>query len=151
MKDAIHSAPASSKALALYALITLSVVLATADGHGPFKLAALIVGQALALTLAHGYAESAAHQTSLWSGISHATPILLVAVPSLLITLTSGFTGVEGESAVYIAEFVNVAGVVALQALFTRRSGFSGSALFSALVLDTVAVATVVAIIVFLK
>lgn len=151
MRETLDAAPAESKALALYALITLSVVLATVDRYTPFELAAVVLGQALSLTLAHAYADSVAHRASLVAGLWHALPVMVVALPSLFITLVGGLAGMEGETTVYIAEFVNLAGLVSLQGLSARRIGFAWPALVSALLLDLVAITTVVLVIVFLK
>ncbi len=151
LKEAVEDAPPATKALVFYALITLSVVLAGADGYDPFQLAGVVVGQALSLTLAHAYAESVAHQTSLWAGVQHASPVLYVAIPSFLITLVAGLLGTDGETAVLFAELANLAGLVGLQALSARRTGLTRGALFGALLLDVVAITTVVLTIALLK
>lgn len=137
--------------LAIYALITASVVLAGADEYAPFYIAALMVAQGFSLMLAHGYAESVAHQTSLRSGLVHAIPVILVALPSAAIALLLGVLGFEGETVVYTGEAFNLAALVALQGYATRRAGFSWARLAGAIALDVVAIVTVVGIVAFLK
>ena len=148
---AIEDAPPASRGLALYALITFSVVLASVDERSPWILAALVTGQALSLSLAHGYAESVAHRVSLWAGVSHALPVLLAAAPSVVIGVACGVLGLDGETAAYAALLTNLVGLVGLQWISARRVGLTRSGVLGALALDVVAVATVVVVIAYLK
>ncbi len=155
MSDITHDANADPSpvqlGLAIYALITTSVVLAGANGTDPVQITLLMVGQALALTVAHGYAESVAHRMTLWSGIVHSLPILIVAAPATLTGVVFSLLGFSGQELVYTAEALNLVSLVILQGLATRRTSFTWSRLASAVLLDSVAVVTVVLIVALLK
>lgn len=142
---------AAALGLAIYALITISVVLAGVDEHDPFEIALYLTGQAIALMVAHGYAESVAHRVSFWSGILHSFPVLAVATPSVAVAIVVGLIGLDGENVVYLAEPLNLAGLLLLQALATRRSGFTWSRLAGALLLDAIVVITVLLFVALLK
>ena len=81
----------------------------------------------------------------------HSLPIAIATLPATFVGVVFGILSKDAEFVVNVAFLTNLFFLVVLQGLATKRVGFTWARLAGAVMLDVVAVVTVVAMIKLLK